>query len=254
MPSFSNVLIIPKKYFFSNIYYLLSINIYGDRMPSKGYRNFTIRSEAAEKLETYASLNGLKVVQFVNKIAEVLQTDIPFMYLLRAIKNARLFMLEDAVEAEYLRDLLVRLLLNLESASMSLQSIISSNDPYLSHIKGSIAPIINAINYQVARLEKILNESYPDGWVMPMPSLPATHGFLLPPPILLPEVREKLINMQLDNLLRSISNQLDDSMQILDKIKQHLPKLCESIHEALTNILSSIAEIRTKEIKLKTEK
>ncbi|MEM2045538.1 MAG: hypothetical protein QXO20_05100, partial [Candidatus Bathyarchaeia archaeon] len=61
-------------------------------MPAEGYKNFTIRRDAAEKLETYASLNGLKVVQLVNKLAEKLETDVPFMYLLKAVENARLFM------------------------------------------------------------------------------------------------------------------------------------------------------------------
>jgi|GEM_PF-1988827 hypothetical protein len=219
-------------------------------MPAKGYRNFTIRSEAAEKLETYASINGLKVVQLINKIAQELEIDVPFMYLLRAIKDARLLMLKESVQAEYLRDLLVRLYLKLQSASMGLQTILSSDTPHLLRVKSPVASIVSMLNYQLARLEKILNETYPRGWAVPTPPPPTAYGFLPPSQKLPPEAQDKLINMQLDNLLKAISNQIDNSIQILEKIKPYLPQLWESVGEALTNILSSIEKIRVEEIKL----
>ena len=220
-------------------------------MPAKGYRNFTIRSEAAEKLETYASVNGLKVVQLINKIAQELEIDVPFMYLLRAIKDARLLMLKESVQAEYMRDLLVRLYLKLQSASIGLQTILSSDTPHLLRVKSPVASIVSMLNYQLARLEKILNETYPRGWAVPAPPPPTAYGFLPPSKTLPPEAQDKLINMQLDRLLKAISNQIDNSIQILEKIKPYLPQLWESVGEALTDILSSIEKIRVEEIKLR---
>jgi len=215
-------------------------------MPVKGYRTFTIRSETAEKLEKYASMNGLKVAQLVNRLAQELETDVPFMYLLRAIKDAKLLALKESVQAEHLRDLLVRLYLKLQSAFMGLQTILSSDAPYLLRVKGSVASIFVTLSYQLARLEKILNEAYPRGWAAPMPP-PAACGFLPPfqtPP---PEAQE-LISAQLNGLLKAISDQIGDSIQILEEAKPYLPRLWESVGEALRNILSSVKKIRVEEL------
>ncbi|MEM3162554.1 MAG: hypothetical protein QW056_06170 [Candidatus Bathyarchaeia archaeon] len=219
-------------------------------MPAEGYKNFTIRRDAAEKLETYASLNGLKVVQLVNKLAEKLETDVPFMYLLKAVENARLFMLKEAVEAEVMRDLLVRLYLNLRSASVGLQSLLNPNVQLfsLSRIKSLVASIVNMIDYQVSRLEKILDEAYPKGWATPLPPIPVTYGFLLLQQTSPFENMEKIVKEQLISFLKNIQDQIDNSLEILEELKPYLPQLWESVSKALTQVILKLNEIRLKEL------
>jgi len=219
-------------------------------MPAEGYKNFTIRRDAAEKLETYASLNGLKVVQLVNKLAEKLETDVPFMYLLKAVENARLFMLKEAVEAEVMRDLLVRLYLNLRSASVGLQSLLNPNVQLfsLSRIKSLVASIVNMIDYQVSRLEKILDEAYPKGWATPLPPIPVTYGFLLLQQTSPFENMEKIVKEQLISFLKNIQDQIDNSLEILEELKPYLPQLWESVSKALTQVILKLDEIRLKEL------
>lgn len=219
-------------------------------MPAEGYKNFTIRRDAAEKLETYASLNGLKVVQLVNKLAEKLETDVPFMYLLKAVENARLFMLKEVVEAEVMRDLLVRLYLNLRSASIELRSLLNPNVQLssLSRIDSLIASIVNMIDYQVSRLEKILDEAYPKGWITPLPPFPVTYVFLPPKQTPLSEIMEKIIKEHLINFLKKIQDRIDNSLEILEELKPYLPQLWENVSKALIQITSKLDEIILKEL------
>ncbi|MEM3592005.1 MAG: hypothetical protein QW702_07930 [Candidatus Bathyarchaeia archaeon] len=212
-------------------------------MPAPGYKNFTIRREAAERLETYASLNGLKLVQLIDRLAEEIEIDVPFMYLLKAVKNSRLFMLKEAVETEYLRDLLVRLYLNLNAVSLELRSIVHP-DAYLasySYIKTAIIPIIDIVDYQVSRLKKILDESYPKGWATPLPPLPTAYGWLQPyrQPS---EQLESTIKERILEFFEFIEKQIDDSLIILEKLKPYLPQLWESMEETLNQALLILRE------------
>ncbi|MEM0489510.1 MAG: hypothetical protein QW707_10005 [Candidatus Bathyarchaeia archaeon] len=114
------------------------------------------------------------------------------------------------VEAEVMRDLLVRLYLNLRSASVGLQSLLNPNVQLfsLSRIKSLVASIVNMIDYQVSRLEKILDEAYPKGWATPLPPIPVTYGFLLLQQTSPFENMEKIVKEQLISFLKTFKIKL----------------------------------------------
>jgi len=244
------MLYISKNFAFSNIYYplLSKVRLVGV-MPVQGYKNFTIKREAAQKLEKYASANGLKLVQLVDKLAEKVEIDIPLMYLLKSIENSRFFILKEVVEAEYLRDLLVKLFLNMRNIYIELQTLLHPNVDLgsLSPMKSHITSIVNAIKYQTERLEKILDEAYPRGWAAPLPPPPASYAFLQPHYFAQKRTRQEwIIKEQLYSFLKTIQSQVLDTIKILDKIKPHLPEISESIGEALSQINLKLEEIYAK--------
>lgn len=207
-------------------------------MPVPGFRNFTIRKATAEKLERYAAANGLKLVQLVDKLAEKIEPDVPLMYLMRAVESSRTFMLKEAVDAEYLRDLLVRLYFNLRGFSIELQTLMRPglNLGPFSFLKSSVAPIVEEVTYQAARLEKVLNETYPRGWATPLPPLPVTYAFLGPQRNSGQEYSSyeiQMIKERLLDFLKNVESNISEAMKILEKLKSTFPQLWESVGEAL---------------------
>jgi hypothetical protein len=215
-------------------------------MPVRGYRNFTVKTEAADKLQEYASANGLKLVHLVSVIAEKIETDVPLMYLLKSIENSKLLILKETVKAEYLRDLLVRLYLHIRNVSIGLQTLLPSHVDLgsLSTIKSQIASMSDALDYQARRIEKVLDEAYPKGWMRPLPPPPPAYGFLQPHSG--NRRMDRIIKEQLLSFLTTIQSQIADAMKILDKIKLHLPEIFESVGEALDHVNLKIGEICAK--------
>lgn len=217
-------------------------------MPARGYRNFTIKAEDAEKLEKYASVNGLKLVQLVSKIAEKIELDIPFVYLIKGIEASRVIKLKEAVDAEYLRDLLVRLYFHLQAIRSELQTLTHYNVDLgsFSQVKGLIAPVVDLISYQISRLEKILDETYPKGWISPLPPHPLTLGFIQPYRSTMHEPPASIIKERLTGFLKLVQNHINEAISILEKLRPHLPQLCESFGEALNQASKMLEGIYSK--------
>jgi hypothetical protein len=102
----------------------------------------------------------------------------------------------------------------------------------------------DALDYQARRIEKVLDEAYPKGWMRPLPPPPPAYGFLQPHSR--NRRMDRIIKEQLLSFLATIQSQIADAMKILDKIKLHLPEIFESVGEALDHVNLKIGEICAK--------
>jgi len=238
-------------------------------MPARGFASLSIKKEALEKLAAYAEANGLNVPQMLFEIAKRLENNVDFHTLARAIEEARLLKLQMEVNAEYLRDLLVKTYLILQGIEIEIQSLLSFFYKALAHVSlpslQELQQTILLINYEQRRLEKILDETFPKGWLYPRPPTPSIHtfSFIYPPNSsnqFIKMLRESLAVTEdieyslLNNYVRGFKQAAREFLQhilehiseihgLLIKIDRYLPHICESINESLMKVEDQINKV-----------
>jgi len=234
-------------------------------MPAKGFASLSLKKDALDKLSRYADKNGVKTPQFLYEIAERLEEDVDLYTLLKAIEGARLFKLQEVVKAEYLRDTLVKVYLWLQNLEIEIQSVLvstmkifrsSTNIPVLN--LQNLENLILLLNYEQYRLEKILNEAYPKGWLHPRPPIPSPRFFVFinPPDLSSPfikalkentvvteNIEKSIINNYIKALKNAVKNHLNHILEdisqireLLVRIDRYLPKIYESINDSLKKV------------------
>jgi len=235
-------------------------------MPAKGFSSLSLKKDALDKLSRYADKNGVKTPQLLYEIAERLEEDIDLYTLLKAIEGARLFKLQEVVKSEYLRDALVKVYLWLQHLEIEIRSVLTStteifrsasaNFPALD-LQNLQEPIL-LLNYELRKLEKILDEAYPGGWLYPRPPIPSPAFFLFikPPDPSSPfikaikerfatteDIEKSIINDYIKALKNAVKDHLNHILEdvsqireLLVKIDRYLPEIYESINGSLKKL------------------
>jgi hypothetical protein len=236
-------------------------------MPVKGFASLSLKREALERLNRYAEKNGVKTPQLLYEVAKRLEDDVDLYTLIKAIEQARLIRLQEAAKAEYVRDLLVKAYLSIQNAKVEIQSLLAFTSEALNHAPAlqDLLDSVSILGYEERRLQKILDEAYPKGWLQPLPPISAARSFsFIRPPTpsddFIKILKEKAVIAQdfddwlLRNYVRAfkhtaceflqhILGEINGIHELLTKLDPYLPEIYESIEESLKKVEAQINKV-----------
>jgi len=255
-----------------------SVLFVGVKMPAKGFASLSLKKDALDKLSRYADKNGVKTPQLLYEIAERLEEDIDLFTILKAIESARLFKLQEVVKAEYLRDVLVKVYLWLQHLEIEIKSVLASTTEIFRSALANFSTLdlqslqepISLLNYEQRKLEKILDEAYPGGWLYPRPSIPSPAFFLFikPPDLSSPfikvlkegfaateNIEQHTTNYYIEALKNAVKDSLNHTLEdisqireLLVKIDRYLPEIYESINGSLKKVEDQLNRVIAEKI------
>lgn len=221
----------------------------GDDVPAKGFASLSLKKEALEKLSAYAEANDMKVPQLLFEIAKRLQNNVDFHTLAQAIKEAHLLKLQMVVKVEYLRDLLVQTYLALHGIEIEIQSLLSFSYKLPAHAPlpslQELQQSLLLLNYQQRKLEKILDETFPKGWLYPRPLTPSIHAFSFIQPPDPSNQFTKIIRENLARVNKDLADSLEDSI-----VNNYVKAFKNAVKEFLQHVLEDISEVHELLIKI----
>ena len=93
-------------------------------MPKPGYANFTVKVEAAKRLEEFSRRSGVSLVSLINSIAEKLDPNLDLATVLRALELAPSLKFSRLLESEVLKVRCAQLYYHVEAMSSIVTSLL----------------------------------------------------------------------------------------------------------------------------------
>jgi len=93
-------------------------------MPKPGYANFTVKEEAAKRLEEFSNKNGVSLVSLINSIAEKVNPNLDLATVLRALELAPSLKFRQLLESEALKVRCAQLYYHIEAMSSIAASLL----------------------------------------------------------------------------------------------------------------------------------
>ena len=238
------------------LYYRHTI-IDGDFVPKKGYANFTIRKEAAEKLEEFSRRNGVSLVYMISAFAEKIDPNIELDTLLKAIEFASTIKFSATLKGEVLKVRCAQLYYYVEALSSIVSSLLKPSpfidlkltliykvwekkvDRYTvlasAHLIDPSIDIIRLIeNLEVEKnsLKRILDATWPN-WMSEVERPTLMREISIPEEYLTISVKKEVLREELKPYFNEVIKEWREASEILLSLSTSYPELKELLWRGL---------------------
>jgi len=227
------------------------------RVPKTGYANFTIRKEAAEKLEEVSRRNGVSLVSMISTIAEKVDPNIELDTLIKAVEFAPAVKFSITLKSEVLKVRCAQLYYYVEALSSIVSSLLKPSpfidlkliliykvwDKKIDHhtvlaLADLINPSIDVVrliqNLEVGKnsLKRILDSTWPN-WRNEVEQALLISELSIPNEYLTASVKKEVLREELKPYINEVIKEWKEASEILLSLSTSYPELKELLWQGL---------------------